>query len=136
MRTQSRNHPLVFIFIFGLLSLRHAVAADPPHILPNTKPNSAALQIPRIDRAPHLEEFLAMRPSPEWEGKLAVVQGFIQRAPDDGEAATQPTEAYLGYDSHALHIIFVAHDSEPNRIRARLDHRESIASDEDQVGIY
>ena len=95
-----------------------------------------ALRIPRIERPPTLEEFLDMEPSPAWAGKLAMVQGFIQRKPDNGQPATEPTEAYLGYDSRALHVVFVAHDHEPRRIRARLDHRESIADDEDRVGVY
>lgn len=97
---------------------------------------TAPLRIPRIDRAPRLEEFLNMQQPPQWIGKLAVVKGFIQRLPDDGQPATEATDAYLGYDSKALHIVFVAHDSEPKQIRARLDHRESISKDEDQVGIY
>ncbi|HEY1265352.1 MAG TPA: DUF5916 domain-containing protein [Terriglobales bacterium] len=77
-----------------------------------------------------------MQPTAEWKGKLARLTGFIQRLPDDGRPPTQQTDAYLGYDSRALHIVFVAHDAEPAKIRARLDHRESIGSDEDQVGIY
>src|SRR4030095_15549781 len=119
MPTQSRNLYVVFIFLFEVLFLCNATASDvSPHVSLNPKPGSAALQIPRIEHAPHLEEFLDMRPSPEWDGKCAFVQGFIQLKPDDGQKATQPTEVYLGYDSRALHIIFVAHDSEPGRIRA------------------
>jgi hypothetical protein len=101
-----------------------------------TAPQSSQLQIPRIDHAPVLEEFLTMQPPEQWRGKLAKVDGFIQRAPEDGKPPTQETDAYLGYDARALYVIFVARDREPQRIRARMDHRETIAADEDQVGIY
>jgi len=117
-------------------TIERAVARGAPPMLIEKSHVTGTLQIPRIERSPRLEEFTTMQLPAHWRGKLAVVQDFIQRAPDDGKPATQPTEAYLGYDSHALHIVFVAHDSAPNGIRARLDHRESIAADEDQVGIY
>lgn len=97
---------------------------------------TAILEIPRISQVPRLEDFLDMRPDAEWQGKLAHVGGFIQRAPDDGQPASQPTEVYFGYDQSSLYIIFIAHDSDPGRIRARLDRREGMALDEDQVGLY
>jgi len=91
--------------------------------------SASPLRIPRIERAPRIQDFEGMMPNAQWIGKLAVVNGFIQRAPDDGRPATESTEAYLGYDGHALQIVFVAHDREPNKIRARMDHRESLAGD-------
>ena len=100
------------------------------------RPPVAHVTIPRIERAPQLEEFLQMAPSSYWEGKLAKVEGFIQRAPNDGQPATQHTEAYLGYDDRALYVIYIAHDREPEKIRARMVRRENIATDDDQVGIY
>src|SRR5215510_7582035 len=55
-------------------------AADiEPHNIVNPAPSTGLLHIPRIDRAPQLEEFLEMRPTAEWAGKLAQVDGFIQR---------------------------------------------------------
>jgi len=102
-----------------------------------------SLQIPRIARAPKLEEFLNMQVPPEWEGKLARVSGLIQRSPDNGLPATERTDVFLGYDQRALHIIFLAHDHNPEKIRARMERRESIfermqtmVADEDFVGIY
>jgi hypothetical protein len=94
------------------------------------------LRIPRVSNAPALEDFLQMGPSEEWEGKLARVQGFVQRKPDYGQPASQRTEVYLGYDASSLYIIFVAFDSEPKRIRARLEPREGVRLDEDQLGVY
>ena len=100
------------------------------------RPQAAHVRIPKIERAPELEDFLDMQPAAGWAGRLARVEGFIQRAPDDGKAASQQTEVYLGYDERSLYVIFVAHDSEPGKVRARLDKREGITLDEDQVGVY
>jgi len=84
-----------------------------------------------------------MRMPNAWEGKLAEVKGFVQRAPDNGHPSTEGTDVLLGYDQRALHIIFLAHDRDPERIRARMERRESIferletmSADEDFVGIY
>ena len=71
-----------------------------------------------------------MKPSPAWEGKLAKVDRFIQRTPSDGEPASQRTEAYLGYDDKNLYVIFICFDSEPQKIRARLSHREDVFDDD------
>jgi hypothetical protein len=102
-----------------------------------------SLQVPRIDRVPKIEEFLSMQVPPDWEGKLAQVSGFVQRSPDNGQAATESTDVFLGYDQRALHIIFLAHDNRPEQIRARMERREAIfdrmqtmSADEDTVGIY
>ncbi len=88
------------------------------------------LVIPRVDRPPTLEDFLEMRPNREVDGRLAKVTNFIQREPSDGEPATQRTEVYLGYDDKNLYIIFLAFDSEPGKVRARLARRESVFSDD------
>ena len=119
-----------------VLSRLQLAATDRPVENTNLRPATAQLSIPRVEEVPKLEDFLSMEPSAKWKGKLARVEGFIQRAPDDGKAATQPTEVYLGYGARELYVIFVAHDREPEKIRARLDRREGISSDEDQVGIY
>jgi hypothetical protein len=89
-----------------------------------------ALRIPRVSRAPKLEEFLngATREAE------TTVTGFRQREPGDGVPVSQATAAYLSYDDKNLYIVFVCKD-EPNKIRARLAKREDILSD-DLVGVY
>jgi len=135
-QTRATLSRLVLGFMMGWATVRCAAGDGRAPAFVESTPNHVPLTIPRIERAPRLEEFVDMQPGDAWKDKLAVVKGFIQRAPDDGRPATQPSEAYLGYDSRALHIVFIAHDGEPRQVRARLDHRESIAPDEDQVGIY
>jgi hypothetical protein len=127
--------PIVMVVAAVLLPIQ-LVGQDKAIANRGLRPETAHVRIPKIERAPKLEDFLDMRPPAEWEGRLARVEGFIQRAPDDGNAATRQTEVYLGYDERSLYVIFVAHDSQPRKIRARLDKREAITLDEDQVGIY
>ncbi len=93
-----------------------------------------AVSIPRVERPPTLEDFLGMEPVPALAGKLAKVEGFLQREPKDGEPASQPTVVYLGYDDKKLYVVFVAFDSEPGQIRARMTRRENIY-DDDLVGV-
>lgn len=100
---------------------------------PLTQIGPPALTIPRLARAPSLEDFLGMKPQGEIAEQMAKVTGFTQRYPHDGEAVSEPTEAYLGYDERTLYVVFVCFD-EPNRVRARMSRREDIY-DDDQVEI-
>ena len=83
--------------------------------------------IPRVSRAPTLQDFVDHRPR-EAE---AVIRGFVQREPGDGIAVSQPTTAYLSYDQEHLYAVFVC--EEGRRARTQLAKREAIAAD-DQVG--
>ena len=95
--------------------------------LPDPRPE---LRIPRVNRPPTLQDFLAMKPSPAMEGRLAKVDKFIQRLPSDGQPSSQRTEVYVGYDDENLYCIFVAFDSEPNKVRAHKDTRDNLYGDE------
>ncbi len=99
-----------------------------------TKSNLAAtapiLTVPRVVEAPILEDFVDMKPSLAWEGRLAKVEGFIQRLPHDGAPTSQRTEAYVGYDHENFYCIFVAFDSEPGKVRAHKTPRDNLYGDE------
>ncbi len=86
--------------------------------------------IAEIDAAPAMEDFVGMAPATALARSMSKVENFIQREPDDGEAASQRTEVYLGYDRSELHVMFLAFDSEPERIRANLSSRENIDGDD------
>ena len=92
----------------------------------------AALQARRVAQAPEIDAITdAIRnglPIP-LDG-YARVTGFIQQVPSDGAAATQSTEVYVGYDDRAFYAVFVASDTEPDRVRARMAPRERIGSDD------
>ncbi len=91
--------------------------------------------IPRVDEAPVLEDFLAMKPSPRMEGRMLKVTGFTQTLPRDGEPVSQRTDAYLAYDSENIYIVTVAFDAEPERIRARMTPRENFRGD-DKIDVF
>jgi hypothetical protein len=92
-----------------------------------------ALTIPRLTRAPALDDFLGMKPAGEIALQMAKVTGFVQRNPHDGETVSEDTSAYLGYDQKNLYIVFVCFD-DPKKVRARMSRREDIA-DDDEVAV-
>ena len=97
---------------------------------PDIRGPRPVLAIPRVDRPPALEDFLDMKPNGEMEGALAKVEGVIQREPSDGAPSSQDVEVYLGYDDKNLYVIFVAFDSEPKKVRARMVSREGFRGDD------
>ena len=108
-------------------------AATQSQQLPKTAIAPPALTIPRLAKAPALEDFLTMQPQGDIARQMVKVTGFTQRNPHDGEPASQATDAYLGYDQKNLYAVFVCFD-DPRKIRARMSVREDIY-DDDQVEI-
>lgn len=92
------------------------------------------LEIPEVRTAPKLADFLGMEPPDGWEQNFLRVSGFIQREPRDGQPSSQNTEVYLCHNEHALYAVFLAFDTEPEKIRARLAPREQVFED-DSVNI-
>lgn len=90
--------------------------------------NSADL--PLIDHALHLSDFPNMAPRADLRGKLTSVSDFIQAIPEDGSAATEKTEVWMGYTKSTLYFVFICHDSHPNLIRDHLARRENISFDD------
>ncbi len=88
------------------------------------------LVIPRLSEAPSLEDFLEMKPNRRMEGRLARVEGFIQRQPSDGSPSSQRTHVYSAYDDESLYLVFVCFDSEPQKIRARMTRRDGHKGDD------
>ena len=88
------------------------------------------LIIPRVTRAPVIEDFLEMKPNGEMGRQLTKVEDFIQKSPADGKPSSQRTEVYLGYDDRNLYVIFLCFDLEPQKIRARMTQRENIFGDD------
>ncbi len=117
--------PLLLFITLALSLFTFAEPFDDPNAGP-PKP----LRIARMQQAPTLADFAEMQPSDELEGQMTKVSDFIQQRPRDGQPATQRTEAYLGYDDKHLYITFVCFDSEPDKIRARLDRRENAFDDD------
>ncbi len=87
------------------------------------------MNLPRVQRAPTLEDFSGMKPSPEIASQLMKVSQFVQRRPSDGAPISQRTEAYCGYDEKYLYFVFLAFDSERAKLRARMVSRENFVSE-------
>lgn len=64
---------------------------------------------------------------------MAEISGLIQRNPHDGEAISEATHAYLGYNQKNIYVVFVCFD-DPKQVRARMSAREDIY-DDDEVAI-
>ena len=58
------------------------------------------------------------------------IRNFIERYPDDGKLASQPTSAYLGYTHQFLFVAFVCADKNPSLIRAHMLARDSLGDDD------
>jgi len=97
---------------------------------PDTSSPRPLVEIPRVAQPPTLEDYLGMKPSPAVDGRLAKIEGFVQRTPRDGVPPNQRTDVYLGYDDRNFYAIFVAFDTEPKKVRARLTTRDNVGDDE------
>ena len=95
----------------------------------NAEPEPEPLRIPRVQRAPKLSDFITGTPR---EAEV-VVTVFKQFDPHDGEPISQPTAAYLSYDSKNLYIGWICKD-DPSKIRARVAPRKQIETD-DRISI-
>ena len=62
--------------------------------------------------------------------------GFLQREPDQGQAATTETQFYVLHDDHNLYLLFVMLDPDPKRIPARLVERDYQFYPDDSINFY
>lgn len=95
--------------------------------------SAATLAIPRMAAPPDLGDFVTMRPTSPAAQAMAQVGGFITRQPSDGQPARQRTVAYLGYTGDALHVVYLAFDPEPARVRAHLLRRDEVFEVNDDI---
>ena len=95
----------------------------------------SSLDVPRLATAPKLADFEGMEPASALARKMLKIEKFIQRDPKDGAPVSQHTEAYLGYTDKNLYVVFLAFDSNPKLMRARMLRRELI-DDDDQCGFF
>jgi hypothetical protein len=123
--------PFIGRFVLGIL-LSAAGVTPVSAQAPAAPPDNGKIllaKIPRVQRAPRLEDFLENHPR---EAELAVTD-FRQNLPGDGAPATEATTAYLSYDDKNLYVAFVCRD-QPGQVRAHLAKRESTDQD-DGVGV-
>src|SRR6266849_4445865 len=120
--------PLIRRWFLGNLLLWAAATLVAAQTQVAPPPDAAKIplsKIPRVHRAPKLEDFLENHPR---EAELTVTD-FRQNIPGDGTPATEPTTAYLSYDDKNLYAIFLCHD-EAGEVRAHLSKREDSDQDD------
>ncbi len=71
---------------------------------------------------------------PAWRD-APVASGFLQRDPDQGQPATEPTELRLLFDDHALYVGARLLDREPGKIVRQLSRRDALA-EADTFALY
>jgi hypothetical protein len=123
--------------IATLLVAPLAGADKPPQATgsPTLAREISSLAVPRLAASPKLGDFEGMAASTPLAKQMLAVEKFIQREPKDGAECSQRTQAYMGYTDKSFYVIFLAFDSEPRLMRARMLRRELI-DDDDQVGFF
>jgi hypothetical protein len=120
-----------------------AAPASPAPADKSARPSSRAVSRPQLP-PPDAKSVQAVRASepiildgrldePVWKTAPAAT-GFTQNDPQDGSPATEPTEAWVAYDDHAIYIAAFCHDSDPSKIRKRLGRRDT-QTDSDWFGV-
>jgi hypothetical protein len=90
------------------------------------------MQSSELSEAPLLDgEVLA---DPAWQG-VSPATGFWQVQPNEGEAATQRTEVYVGFLDDALYIGMVAYDDNPDGIIITDGRRDRNLNDSDSFRV-
>jgi hypothetical protein len=105
---------ILAILVFSFLTSLAALCESP-----------RAVRIPRVHRAPKLQDFIDGTPR---EAEVAI-SDFVQFDPVDGAPITQPTTAYLSYDERNLYVGWICKD-DPKKVRARIARRKDIFSDD------
>ena len=124
--------PLIRSFLLGAVLAMAAAARVSAQAPPPPAPDAGKIplsKIPRVQRAPKLEDFVENHPR---EAELTVTD-FRQNSPGDGTPASEPTSAYLSYDDKNLYVAFVCQDKS-GEVRAHLSKREDSDQD-DGVGV-
>ncbi|HWR16463.1 MAG TPA: DUF5916 domain-containing protein [Terriglobales bacterium] len=99
------------------------------------EPSKPVVYIPRISSAPKLSDFEGLQPITPLAQSMSKVDQFVTREPVFGKLPTQATEVFLGYTDQNLYMVFLAHDTDPKRIRSHMSRREDV-DDDDQIGFF
>lgn len=120
--------PDIRTLLLGIVLVFAATASVSAQTQPAPAPNTGKIplsKIPRVHRAPKLQDFVENRPR---EAELTVTD-FRQNSPGDGAPATESTTAYLSYDDKNLYVAFLCRD-ESGEVRAHLSKREGSDQDD------
>jgi len=110
----------------GVLVSTASMAAEGP---PTERPEMQAFE---LQSAPLLDG--AVLGDEAWQG-VVPASGFWQVQPNEGQAATQKTEVYVGFLEGFLYIGVVAYDDDPDGIIVTDARRDSHLHDEDSFQV-
>ena len=85
----------------------------------------------RIDEPPTIDGLLT---DDVWR-RAAHLSDFVQTAPVEGAAASEPTDVYIAYDGENLYVGIRARYASPDLMRANRSDRDQIAED-DTVSLF
>jgi hypothetical protein len=109
-------------------ALARSTRADDPPIAARNRPAERATM---VVEAVAVREATALKLDGEltdevWS-RAPKIDGFVQRDPKEGAAATYPTEARVAYDAQHLYVAILAHDPEPAKITGFLTRRDTYS---------
>ena len=116
------------VLIFSAIGLTVLAAPIPARAQGDVRSD---LRAPRIATPPKLDGILD---DEAWSGAPLPLDTWMSYNPMRGEAASEKTQVWMGYDSEALYIAFRCLDSQPDKIRTTISRRDNAFSD-DWVGI-
>src|SRR4051812_36198914 len=97
----------------GLVAPDGALAQTAPAPASGQPRPRPAIVIPRAAQPPNLDDYLTLGAG---DGDAAAatdtarglrIEGFLQREPGDLVPVSEPTQAYLSYDSTNLYVVFI-----------------------------
>jgi hypothetical protein len=103
----------------------HAIAYKPPVERP-------VMQAFSLQTTPQIDG--KVLDDPAWEGVIPA-SGFWQVRPNEGQAATQKTEVFIGFSDESLFIGMVAYDDNPDGIIVADSRRDSGLNETDSFRI-
>jgi len=89
------------------------------------------VEVPRLAQAPEIDGNLGEE---EWAGS-ALLDGFVQLAPEEGVASTEQTEVHVGYDESNLYFGVRARDDAADELVANILKRDGDLSYDDTIEI-
>ena len=109
----------VTAFALALVVAGPAVAppTDPSALLAAQHRQATAV---RVLRPPRIDGRLD---DAAWQN-VPVLSDFVQRVPDEGRPASEPTEVRIAYDDRAIYLAFRCYDSHASEIEPRLGRRD------------
>jgi len=110
------------IFFFSILNFKLLAKSQT-----DTSLNLKSIQAVKVEKGPKIDGILKDK---VWQ-EAAVVTGFRQTNPKEGEPVSEKTQVRVLYDDKNIYFGFECFDSEPAKIVKRLTERDAFSSADD-----